>query len=218
MSSAADETLHQTALSYFDEGRFDEAEDTWARFETEYPESRFLPEVLYHIGLCRQRQGRPEGARKTWAGLIGRFPYSTWAGRAGERLDEKRAFEIRVLYNRAMELFDDGRYDEAGRLFTRVMDEAARDDLAGRAAYVAALCLFKAGRWAEARKALAGMLDRDLQGTLAAEARYHLGLVFFRLGQPEAARREFQIVLKDFPGTRWSDLAGNMLNNPEVLP
>ena len=65
-SPVVGQTIHHLALTYYREGRPREALAAWARFR-DYPESRSLPEALYHVGLCYQALGDSLKARLTFA-------------------------------------------------------------------------------------------------------------------------------------------------------
>ncbi|MDH3746089.1 MAG: 6-pyruvoyl-tetrahydropterin synthase-related protein, partial [Acidobacteriota bacterium] len=88
LSMTAIHSRYFEAISYFKMERWEEAEARFLALIETFPESPNVAEDLYHIGLCRQRSGNPEGAIAVWQDLRRRFPQTEWAGYAGERLEE----------------------------------------------------------------------------------------------------------------------------------
>jgi hypothetical protein len=78
------------ALTYLREQRWKEAEAAFARVVANFPEGLNAPESLYHVGLCRWQQGDVEGAVHAWEETRARFPESTWARYAADRLAEAK--------------------------------------------------------------------------------------------------------------------------------
>ncbi|MBW2060013.1 MAG: tetratricopeptide repeat protein [Deltaproteobacteria bacterium] len=201
LSPIVGQTLHHLALSYFNEKHYEEALAAWTRFPAEYPESRVLPEAFYHIGLCHLRLGRSEQAVRVFREVLHKFPDSVWAVESGRRLSE--IYRPNELFQKAMHLFDQGRYREARILFDRTREKADRQDLKERAAYFSAISLFKAEEWPEALIAFQDLLAAYAPGEYTAEAYYHLGLVNLHLGAIEEGRKALQKVIDDYSETRW---------------
>lgn len=215
LSPVVDHTLHRLALTYFDREEYDDARTVWSRFRTEYPESRVLPEALYHIGLCDLRQNRRSDAEAVFKDLMARFPGGIWAGEAGRRLDELGALNQVGLFQQAMNLFDQKKYDEARTFFIRARDQGDDRTLAERAAYFAAVSLTRAERWEAARSDFLALAQRDPAGPFAAEAYYHLGLIALKRGDRDEAGQYFRLVMDRYPHSRWSRESQNMLERAE---
>ena len=68
--------------------RWAPAEKTFRRLLDTFPEAPNAPEALYHVGVCRLRQGDVLGAKAAWESTQERFPSSPWAKYSGDRLGE----------------------------------------------------------------------------------------------------------------------------------
>jgi hypothetical protein len=88
LSATAIHSTYFEAIVYFREEKWKAAEDTFRRLLTTFPEAPNYPEALYHIGICRMRQGDPEGARRAWSETETRFPTTPWSHYAHDRLAE----------------------------------------------------------------------------------------------------------------------------------
>ena len=88
LSPVIDQTIHYSALSWYNQGRYDRALEVWAKLTRDYPESRLLAEVYFHIGLCRRLLGNLEGARSALAEVLIMAPPSPWAEKAKKLLSE----------------------------------------------------------------------------------------------------------------------------------
>ena len=86
-SPVVGQSIHHLALTYYREGRPREALAAWRRFHA-YPESRSLPEALYHVGLCYQALGDSLKARLAFARVGREFSSTRWADAATDRLLE----------------------------------------------------------------------------------------------------------------------------------
>jgi len=88
LSPVADQTAFHFAVTFYKEQKWAQALESFEAMAREYPETRKLPEVLYHIGLCHLRLERRERAIGVLRKLIEDFPEDAWAEYARERLQE----------------------------------------------------------------------------------------------------------------------------------
>ena len=58
---------------------------------TGFPESIWVAESHYHVGLCLQQLGRLRAAKASWRYVAVNYPGNRWAGFANDRLRELRA-------------------------------------------------------------------------------------------------------------------------------
>ena len=76
------------AIVYFREEKWQRAEEAFRRLIRTFPEALNVPEALYHVGICRARQGDVAGAQATWEEVKTLFSATPWAKYAGDRLAE----------------------------------------------------------------------------------------------------------------------------------
>ncbi|MFH1090946.1 MAG: 6-pyruvoyl-tetrahydropterin synthase-related protein, partial [Pseudomonadota bacterium] len=187
LSPVVDQTFNQWALSYYQQGRLAEALQTWERFKREYPESRAIPEVLFRMGLAEHDLKRNMQSDLIWSDLVVEFPDSDWAKKAAEGLSGRHGLGWDRLFASAMDVYQDGRFDQAQRLFAAVRERSPDKTTAQTAAFYAATALVMCERWPEAAGALARLLERDCPEILRARAVMYSGLVKLRLGDLQGA-------------------------------
>lgn len=88
LSPIVDQTAFHFAITYYKEQDWGKALQSLEGMVKDYPETRKLPEVLYHIGLCHLRLERREEAIRVFQQVIEGFPEGTWAEYSRERLKE----------------------------------------------------------------------------------------------------------------------------------
>ena len=64
------------------------AEKAFRKLLERFPEAQAAPEALYHVGICRARQGDTPAAVAAWEETRARWPQSPWATHAAARLAE----------------------------------------------------------------------------------------------------------------------------------
>lgn len=79
-----DDATYFLALSYWRKKEYENAVSFFSTLTGTYPESRFVPESLYHIVMCETLLGKPDNAKKALKQLAERFPESTWTRYAGQ--------------------------------------------------------------------------------------------------------------------------------------
>jgi tetratricopeptide (TPR) repeat protein len=88
LSATAIHATYYEAIIHFRKERWAESEKVFRRLIATFPEAPNAPEALYHIGICRLRQGDIPGARDAWQQTQTRFPTTPWSGYAKDRLAE----------------------------------------------------------------------------------------------------------------------------------
>ena len=91
LSTTAIHATYFEAIVSFREEKWAAAQRIFERLIANFPEGVNAPEALYHIGLCRLRQGDVPGARVAWDATRARYPGSPWSKYAGDRLTEVAA-------------------------------------------------------------------------------------------------------------------------------
>jgi hypothetical protein len=88
LSSTAIHSTYFEAISLFRQDKWAEAEEAFRRLLTNFPEAQAAAESLYHVGICRIRQGDTQGALEAWQETERRFADTPWAGHAAARVAE----------------------------------------------------------------------------------------------------------------------------------
>jgi hypothetical protein len=88
LSPIIDQTAFHYAITFYKEQKWAEALESFEAMARDYPETRKLPEVLYHKGLCHLKLDRSEQAIRVFRKLTDGFPEDAWAEYARERLQE----------------------------------------------------------------------------------------------------------------------------------
>jgi hypothetical protein len=89
LSATAVHARYFEALVYLRGEQWREAGERFQSLVETFPEAINAPEALYHVGLCRDRVGNAGGAVEAWQETMRRFPETTWAGFARQRLTER---------------------------------------------------------------------------------------------------------------------------------
>jgi tol-pal system protein YbgF len=82
----ADHAQYGVGECFFAQAAFDSAAVEYARVGARWPKGDRVPPALYRLGLCQQRLGHEDEARKTFEELVRRFPSSGEAGLVRDRL------------------------------------------------------------------------------------------------------------------------------------
>jgi len=85
-STLADNAQYWIGEAYYDQKDYERALEEFAKVEQNYPSGDKVPAALLKLGMTQQELGRTKSARKTFEGLIERFPSSEEAGLARSRL------------------------------------------------------------------------------------------------------------------------------------
>jgi hypothetical protein len=88
-SQAADGTFFRAA-SLLRQNKPAEAMAGYRAVITDFPDSIWVAEAHYHVGLCLQQLGRIREAKAEWRYVVVNYPGNRWAGFASDRLREVR--------------------------------------------------------------------------------------------------------------------------------
>ena len=89
-SELADNAQYGVGECFFAQAAFDSAAAEYAKVGTQWPKGDRAAAALYKLGLSQDRLGRTAEARKTLEELIRRFPSSSEAGLARDRIGTGR--------------------------------------------------------------------------------------------------------------------------------
>lgn len=82
----ADNAQYGVGECFFAQAAFDSAAVEYARVDANWPKGDRAPASLYKLALSQERLGRTAEARKTFEDLVKRFPSSSEAGLARDRI------------------------------------------------------------------------------------------------------------------------------------
>lgn len=89
-SELADNAQYGVGECFFAQAVFDSAAGEYARVGEKWPKGDRVAAALYKLALCQERLGRAAESRKSFEDLVKRFPSSSEAGLAKERLGSSR--------------------------------------------------------------------------------------------------------------------------------
>jgi tol-pal system protein YbgF len=89
-SELADNAQYGVGECFFAQAVFDSAAVEYARVGEKWPKGDRAAAALYKLALCQERLGRAAESRKSFEDLVKRFPSSSEAGLAKERLGSSR--------------------------------------------------------------------------------------------------------------------------------
>lgn len=82
----ADNAQYGIGECFFAQAAFDSAASEYAKVDAGWPKGDRAPAALYKLGLSQERLGRSAEAKKTFEDLVRRFPSSSEAGLARDRI------------------------------------------------------------------------------------------------------------------------------------
>ena len=89
-SELADNAQYGVGECFFAQAVFDSAAVEYGRVGEKWPKGDRAAAALYKLALCQERLGRSADSRKSFEDLVKRFPSSSEAGLAKERLGSSR--------------------------------------------------------------------------------------------------------------------------------
>jgi len=120
------------------------------------------------------------------------------------------------IYNNAIFLKDEKRFDEAREGFRSAMQELGASDLAQNAAYYIGITYYLEKKDQEAIAAFEDLIRRYPRSNWIPEVEYHIGQCLYRSGQESQGNHRMQQLCKQYPGTRWAGFAGDRLREHKV--
>jgi tol-pal system protein YbgF len=86
----ADNAQYGAGECFFAQAAFDSAAAEYAKVDAQWPKGDRAPAALYKLALSQERLGRAAESRKTFEDLVHRFPSSSEAGLARDRIGAAR--------------------------------------------------------------------------------------------------------------------------------
>lgn len=227
-SPSAINANYYLAICFFKQNQWQKTVDIFTQMITKYPDSIYIPEALYHIGLCLQNLGRKVEAQAKFETVTTQYHSSQWADHARTQLNAgkattsvlgngaiSQAAEARAEYDAAIVLYDQHRLQESGYTFRAVVDKYPNDELADDSYMYYCFTLFRRGMYSQTIHELRIMISSYPLSPWIPEARYHLALSLLHLGQASQAVVEFKRILEDSPDSRWARFAKEKLKEIE---
>ncbi len=115
------------------------------------------------------------------------------------------------VYNNAIHLKDEKRFDEAREGFRSAINELGASELAQKAAYFIGITYYLEQRDKDAIAAFEDLIRRYPKSNWLPVAKYHIGLCQYRSGQESEGNRQMQQLQEQYPGTRSAEWAGDRL-------
>jgi len=117
-----------------------------------------------------------------------------------------------VPHRQGLELFQNGDYEGAELLLLRSIEAAPSSTAAYYSAYYHSLCAYRTRRWEETLLRFTDFIRDYPDGELVAEAHFRVAEAFQGTGRTDEAAARWRLVLEEFPGTQWADLANEKLS------
>jgi len=122
-----------------------------------------------------------------------------------------------LAYNKGIKYFTKQDYDTAKTHFKYVLQRHPQTLIVDQAAYHYAMCFFREKDWDNTIMALEWLLKTYPETGRASEARYHLGLCYLNSGKINAARKQFNQTIDEFPNDIWARFAADRLKEMTSL-
>lgn len=189
-------------------GQYDQAADRWAKFIADHPNSRFVPQAMFHRGECLYHGGKKPESAEQFAQVLDKFPGDGVAADAlyalgvsqdetGRSAEAAKSFErflktypthrlaAEATMRRAAGLAQEKNYAEAASRYASVASQWPTSKLVGAANLAGGKCYYLAGDFAAARP----LLERGAAagGASLGESAHWLIRTMLKLGKPTEA-------------------------------
>jgi TolA-binding protein len=215
MAGVADQASYYHAITYYMEDDCAQTIPAFKQLISQYPESVWVPEAYYHIGLCHRKLHNETEAMKAFVYVAEQFGATDWAERARESMNEMPtdgdSGETLEQLNQAIARFNKDECGEVVALVGRMQDEDPEFPRMDEAVGLKALCLFKGKNFQESARTYQRMVKEFPKSRLLPEAYYHLGRSHQQLRRSDAARKAYNVVITRYPATDWAKRASQAL-------
>ncbi|MCH7506682.1 MAG: tetratricopeptide repeat protein [Proteobacteria bacterium] len=120
------------------------------------------------------------------------------------------------IFNHAIQLKDQKRFEEAREGFRIAIEELGRSDLAQSAAYYIGITYYLEKKDKLSIAAFEDLVKRYPKSIWIPEAQYHIGLSLLRSGREQEGIARLQELTEKHIGTRWAGYAGDRLKEHKV--
>ncbi|HET6568665.1 MAG TPA: tetratricopeptide repeat protein [Rhodothermales bacterium] len=181
----AQHALYETALAYYDAGRWEEAEQALNRFVRQYADIDSLGQAWYLLGNVNVALGETDAALRNY-------------DRALSSIGMPAGAEDEIAYQQARALYTRGQYAQAADALYSYFQEHGDSDRAGDALFWAAESNFQADRMDNAVRLFLQYTDAFSGGAHADAAQYALAWSYFKKGEYGRAAENFEQFLSQY--------------------
>jgi TolA-binding protein len=211
--------LFNRAEGAFLAGRLEDAVGGYMALIRDHPKDEIVPEATYALGIAQDGLKRPADAAKTFADFAAKFPTHALAAECLVRRAEataalKKFPEAEILFKQAAGtkgfayadyallrqaacLQEQGKTDEAARVYESLATTFPKSPLQARALLAAGQCRYRSGDYSKARAALAKAAE--FKGPEAGESAYWTGRCLLKEKKPADALAAFEAGLSSAP-------------------
>lgn len=184
------DALFKAGDSYYQAGKFEEAEKRYGIYVSDYSASDKMPDALYQQGLCQVNLGRLTEALNIFADLEINYvnlPVAENAAlRAADVMSASQDYETALA-----------KYAAIGQAYSNVAVRALSQHQQG-------LVLYRLGRFDESLNAFETVISDFPESEYAAQAYYMRGFCLYLLGQVEDAVKTCQEFITQYPDSQWT--------------
>ncbi len=203
--------------SYYLDENFTIAQEKYAYFIKEYPDSYLIPYALFQQGVCLEKNQKPEDAYSVFKRIYLSYPQTEYAAYSLDNLDRLSAASglpqfsptIEELYFRGEKLFKIYYYDLALEAFDRILQNSSAKnkypDIYSKTLFRTGMSFYNMNNYKNARDYLQRNYDSFPQGDLADDSLYYLGRCLTNLNDNDSAIKMYQKLLELFPSSNFAD-------------
>jgi TolA-binding protein len=180
-SPVVDHSIHYLTVLLQKDGRWKESEELLASFIARYPDTRSLPECLYHLGLCSRHTARGKTSNDYFWQVLVSSPEDPWAKHAAYRLLESTMPE--ELLAIAKNYYYDNDIGRAGLLLEAMADRGP-PAFKAESGFLYASSSYYQSNWKEASRLLSEWLRHFPSHPSAPEA-------WFKLSETQAYMQDY---------------------------
>lgn len=215
-----DNTLNEIALYYFKNEKYTEAAKAYQQILHEYPESEIKDVVYLMLGESFYRSQEHRKAAQTWENFLKEYPTHSrareicyWLGEAYLILGEFRKGQeyllrtqgdSRIFPQALLTLgwynFDQGRWDEALKVFQGLLKMTPSGPIAQRAMLLMGEALFNQKKYGKAIPVFKELLTQEgVPPLLSGRVVFYQGLSHYKRGEFPLAVNRFRYLINQFP-------------------
>ncbi len=165
----------------FADSDYKEAFTHYEKFIEKYPAGADSLTALYQSALCREQLGDTTGAVATLRSMWLNYPAAAVAEKAEEKLQQLSSkgipaapYSPQELFNRAVTIYDLGKYPLAVKALSAIPLNGAGDEFAVKLQLKIGLAQYKSRQYKDSEKTLTHLLAKDQKREIADEAHFWL--------------------------------------------
>ncbi len=179
----------------------------YRRVIKKYPESEVSARAFYAIGDLFEKLGEMEKASTAYMSVIESYPDSGWFSPAVQDLYRIGCY----LFNLKEERFFKNTYEQAGKIFRKILEVAPSIENAGEIQYRVGYCSLELGEYEGAASEFQKVIDSYPEEPWLEKAEHKLGVSFFKQSLPaqrdqtmtDKAIVQFTRFLREYPESQF---------------